>query len=385
MYVFRRNQALHLKKAGFRVTALCAPGPWLEKFRQATGIESYAFPIRRNISPMQDIRALWAIYRLCKKLAPLVVVTHTPKAGLLATIGARFARIPIRFYTVNGLPMLTRSGITRRVLMAVEKLACANATHIYTVSPSLRAYLAENRLCDPAKVRVLGRGGSHGVNLQEFDPARYNDDDRRTFRRRIGVGESACVIGYFGRLSKDKGVDILLSAWRSIREECTNTELLICGAVDETDPISPDVIEAFRGDDRVHWVGLVMDGIAQYYAITDVCVLPSYREGLPNCVLEASAMKCAVVATRIPGCIECVVEGNTGVLTSPGNAADLEAALRMLVENRNLRNRLGTNARALVQEHFSEERLSQMLIAEINQCLNAVNEVRYVPQQFGSA
>jgi glycosyltransferase involved in cell wall biosynthesis len=117
--------------------------------------------------------------------------------------------------------------------------------------------------------------------------------------------------------------------------------------------------------------GEIRGNMALIHAAADICVLPSYREGLPNVVLEAQAMRVPVVATRIPGTIDAIQDGVTGSLVAPRDSMDLAKGLRALIQDSAVRSRMGFAGREFVRNHFEEQRLSELLADEYRSLLAA--------------
>jgi len=363
LWAFFVTQARQLRAAGFAIEAVSAPGDKLEEFRRLTGVPAHGVRFERRMHPLADLRALWSLWNLLRWRRPAIVHTHTPKAGLIGMIAAALLKIPVRIYTVNGLVLETRLGLARWVLVTTERLACRLATQVLCVSPSLARRMSELELCPPAKLRVLGSGASHGVDLAQFDPSAPWADGGRV-RRRYGIPPDALVVGFAGRIVRDKGIEELAAAWINLREEFTSLHLLLCGVFESNDAIRTDTRALLSSDDRVHLTGGMISDMPSAYAAMDVVVLPSWREGLPNVALEAAAMKLPIVATRATGCVDAVADGVTGLLTTPGDAGELAQAIRALLEDPDRRQRMGEAGRRFVGERFSEREVTARLAAE---------------------
>jgi glycosyltransferase involved in cell wall biosynthesis len=207
-------------------------------------------------------------------------------------------------------------------------------------------------ICEAQKLTVFGQGSINGVDgIGGFCPAKH---DRPQRRQLLGLGEGYLVIGFVGRLARDKGISELLSAWLTIREEFPNAYLAIAGSADERDPAPSEAIARLRADDRVRLLGWRKNTI-DVYASLDIIVLPTYREGLPTVILEAAAMLVPAVASRCVGCVDAVVDGVTGLLVPPGDPVALADAIRTYLGNPDLRHQHGVNARARVLTDFRPE------------------------------
>jgi glycosyltransferase involved in cell wall biosynthesis len=368
---FFQAQIRFLVSEGFDVHTISSPGEELDECRRNGSVPIHEIAMQRRISPFADVLALLRLSWKLRRLRPAIVHTHTPKAGLLGMIAASMARVPIRIYTINGLRFSTCSGLRRAVLTAADKISCSLATDVLCVSDSLRQEAVALGVCPAFKARTLGHGASHGVDTNTFDPDQRNSVDRRRIRSRYGLPQDAVVLSYIGRIVRDKGIVELSAAWRVLREEFPNLWLFVCGTPESEDPLSPEVLRTLRDDPRVSFAGETVSDMPAVYAASDVCVLPSYREGLPNVALEAQAMRVPIVATHITGTVDAIRDGVTGFLVEPRDPAALVAALKLLIQDGPLRFRMGVAGRAFVSQHFLEHRVSELLAGDYRGLLAA--------------
>ncbi|MBL0219310.1 MAG: glycosyltransferase family 4 protein [Myxococcales bacterium] len=286
---------------------------------------------------------------------PVVVHAHTPKGGLLGMLAGWVARTPVRIYHMRGLPLETAAGWRRQLLRWTERTSCAAATHVLCVSSSLRAVAIAEHLCAPSKIEVLGSGSGQGVDATgKFDPERVSAETRLATRRKHGLPEDAVVLGFVGRLVRDKGIVELMGAWQLLRQRYPHLHLLLSGVLEERDALPVELVRALSDDPRIHLLGFDWD-TPPLYAAMDVVVLPTYREGFPNVPLEAAAMQRPVVATRVSGCVDAVVDGVTGLLVEPRDASELAAALARYIDDPALRAAHGQAGRARVLASFRRE------------------------------
>jgi glycosyltransferase involved in cell wall biosynthesis len=361
---FLRGQPGFLAARGMEVQALSSPGPELRAFGQVEGVPVHGVRMLRQISPLHDLGALLRIVRVIRRVRPHVVHAHTPKGGLLGMLGAAIAGVPVRVYHMRGLPMATATGGRRALLRAAERVSCALAHRVLCVSPSLREVALAEGLCAPEKIAVPGGGSGQGVDAAgRFDPARLPEGTRAAVRAGFGIPAEAPVVGFIGRIVRDKGVAELAEAWSRLRDAFPGARLLLVGPFEPQDPLPPGVEAALREDPRGVLAGEDWD-TPRLYAAMDVVVLPSYREGFPNVPLEAAAMELPVVATRVPGCVDAVADGETGTLVPARDAAGLESALRAYLADPSLRRAHGRAGRARVMREFRRELVWEALFAE---------------------
>jgi len=368
---FLRGQLARLRRRGFECWAVASPGPSLEAFARREGAAARGLQMTRRITPVGDLVALARCVRLLLRIRPDIVHGHTPKGGLVAMIGAFLTRVPVRIYTVHGLPLETARGLRRVLLRGTERLSCLLAHRVQAVSPSLLRRIVDEGLCAAGKVRVLGEGTINGVDAEgRFAPSPGLDRAGAELRRRLGIPPEAPVIGFVGRIVRDKGVADLVAAWRRLRFERPDVHVLVVGAFEPQDALPREVERVLRFDPWIHLTGPV-DSTPEFLAAMDVVALPSYREGFPQVPLEAAAMERPVVATRVTGCVDAIADGRTGTLVPPGDAEALAGALRRYLLDPELRRRHGREGRLRVLRHFRPERLWGEMEREYREALAA--------------
>ena len=351
-----QGHAAVMTGAGFEVHAVSSPGPLADAYSQDERVPVHPVPMARRIAPWSDLVSFVRLLRTLMRLRPSVVQAGTPKAAVLGTLAAYLLRVRVRIYYVHGLPMLTATGALRRILFAVERLTCRAATHIVCVSPSIRHELIAAGMCPPEKAVVLGHGSSNGVDVSVFDRSRFPADVVKAARANLGIPADALVIGFLGRIGREKGIEQLYEAWRVVREAFPTAYLLIVGPDEANDPVAPEILEALQGDARVRLTGPDWYP-APLYALMDVLCMPSHREGCPNVALEAAAMELPVVAFRVPGVVDAVESGTTGELVDPLSAAQIAAAISKYFRQPSLRQQHGRAGRRRIHEFFAREKV----------------------------
>lgn len=354
--VFFRGQVGFFRKLGLEIEMVCSPGPGLEEFARREQVVVHPLPMERRITPVADLVALARMVKLFRERKPDLVHAHTPKGGLLGVLAARAVGVPC-IYQLRGLRLATARGMMRRVLSVTERLACGLADEVISNSESLRREAIELGVVPPERIRVLGRGSSNGVDARgRFDPSRVPAQARRELRGRCGIPFEAPVVLFVGRVVRDKGIVELVEAWFLVRARFPEAHLIIVGPWESEDPVPESVRQAMRPEAGIHVVGPT-DDVAPWYAAADVVVLPTHREGFPNVLLEAAAMGLPVVATRVAGCVDCVLEERTGLFVPVASPGALATALGRYLQDPALRVRHGSAARAHVLETFDPVRL----------------------------
>ena len=361
---FVTGQVGYMKARGFEIVGLSSPGELLTRFAEREGVPVHAVEMPRRVTPWRDVLAVLKLVRLLRRIRPQIVHAHTPKGGLLGMLSAWIARTPVRIYHMHGLPFVTATGWTRRLLMWSERVSCRLAHQVLCVSSSARDVAVETGLCRADKVKVLLQGSVNGVDaVDRFNPANVPPSVRNRTRLKYGIPADATVLGFIGRIVRSKGLVDLAKAWGRLRADFPALHLLLVGPLEPQDPIPRDVEASLRKDSRVHLIGEEWDTPALYAAM-DVLVLPTYREGLPGVLLEAAAMQVPVVATNVTGCVDVVHDGVTGTLIPPYDSERLAAAIRRYLQDPELRRRHGAAARDRVLREFRPEEIWQAVYEE---------------------
>ena len=360
---FLRGHVAYLKARGFDVHAVSSPEPGLSEFGEREEVPVHGVFMHRGISPLRDLVSVFKLWCVLRKIRPQIVHAHTPKAGLLAMIAALLARVPIRIYHILGLRMMTTKGWKRRLLAATERIACRLAHQVFCVSGSVCAEAVSMGLCPDSKIGVPAGGSICGVDAYErFNPNEAADGAKR-LRCELGIPSDADVVGYIGRLARDKGLCELAQAWEAVNKSFASAHLLVVGPPEPNDPLPPQVLDAMGEDPRVHLAGWVEE-LTSVYGAMQMLVLASYREGLPQVLIEAAAMEVPVVATRIPGIVDAVEDGTTGTLVPVGDSAALADAIRAYLEDEELRLRHGRAGRQRVLARFCPQDIFEAVYKE---------------------
>ena len=346
-----RGRLRTLREAGFRVTLVSSPGELLTSTAAREGVEAIAIPMHREISPAADLLSLARLWWMLFRLKPEMTEFSTPKAGLLGSIAAMLCGVPARVYFLRGLKLETCTGLKHRILLAAERLASACSHAVLCNSDSLRTEALALGLAPAAKLHLLGDGSSNGVDVERFSPGPSD------LRYRLGLPQDAPVVGFVGRMTRDKGLPELVEAFDAILASKPDVHLLLVGWFDASeDVLGYDLRSRIMKHPRIHATGYVAD-TAPYYRAMDVMVLPTWREGFPNVVLEAAASGIPVITTLATGSRDAVVPEVTGLLIPPGYPAAIRESVLQLLDNPERRRRMGAAARSWVLGHYVNDRV----------------------------
>jgi glycosyltransferase involved in cell wall biosynthesis len=344
-----------LREAGFAVTLVASPGELLERTAQTEGVFAWPVAMRRRMAPIADLRSFVALCFMLWRVRPAITDFSTPKAGLLGNLAAWMMRVPTRVYTLRGLKLESSSGLKRGLLLWSERVAARCAHVVLCNSESLRAEAIALNVAPARKLRMLGEGSSNGVDTKRFSPA--SSAGESTVRRELGIPAGDIVLGFVGRLTRDKGVPELLVAFDEILREEPAVWLLLAGWFDQAeDALDRRWRERIAGHPRIRHVGYVADA-AEYYRAMDLFVLPTHREGFPNAVLEASASGLPVITTRSTGARDAVVAEVTGLLIPAGVPEAIVEASLELIRDGAKRRRMGAAGWAWAVERYSRTKV----------------------------
>lgn len=352
---FLGEQLSWFTKKGNKEYIVCSPSEELANFSKQYNFEYKPVEVLRKISISKDIKAVFATYKYIKDINADVVTGHTPKGGLIAMIGAWLARVPIRIYFRHGLVYETSTGLKRKLLVNIDRIASKLATKIVCVSPSVASRSLEDRLNPKTKQVVLSCGTCNGIDTDRFSKRAIINNDMAQLKERLGISDGDFVIGFAGRLVRDKGIIELVRAYQDIRRNHKNVRLMLVGMLEIRDALPEDVVKTIKEDKNIISTGYVnYSSIERFYALMDVYVLPSYREGFPTSVLEASSMEIPVITTRATGCCDSIIDGETGFFVGH-DAKELENAIIELYNNKILREKMGETGRWMVVDKFRQE------------------------------
>jgi glycosyltransferase involved in cell wall biosynthesis len=290
---------------------------------------------------------------------------------VLAAIAAWMAGVPVRLHTFTGQPWVHLRGPMRWFARRSDWLIGRLNTRCYADSASQRQFLVEQGIVPAQKLFVIGAGSLDGVNFRRFDPARFPDSDRAALKQTLGIPDNSPVLLFVGRITADKGIRELISAFCELKKAGSPAHLVLAGPFDADGGGIPRCdVENIQD---VHIAGYT-DRPEAYMAVADILCLPSYREGFGTVVIEAAAMGVPTVGTNIYGLMDSVVDGETGILVPPRDAAALKNALQSLLENTGMRLKMGQAAKDRAIKLFGADQMSEKVIEEYCHLLDDVTQ-----------
>ncbi len=353
-----------LAENNIAVTLVSSPGEELDFIARQYLMPFQPVRMSRSISPLQDIRSLFHLVRLFKLERFEIVHSSTPKAGLLGAVAGWLTRIPVRLHTYTGQAWVELHGLQRWLVRWSDKVVGFLNTYCYADSFSQRDFLVKEGIVKASKIAVLASGSISGVDLGRFDPELWRGIQASATRQELCIPDNALVILFVGRITRDKGIVELVSAFNSLEVFERKAELVLVGPFEpQRDPLPKSTINELMNHPRMHVIGFTRQP-EKYMGIADVFCLPSYREGFGSVVIEAAAMGVPAVVTSIVGLVDAVVQGETGLLVPPKDDQSLRNALFTILVNPELRDRMGTAARLRAQNLFDAALVNQVVTEE---------------------
>lgn len=364
----------------YKVTAISGPGKDLDEVAQREGVPVYPIEIERQISPVKDLVSLYRLYRYFKKEKPEIVHSITPKAGLLSMVAAKMAGVPVRMHTFTGLIFPSKEGHFQTLLIWMDRIICKAATHIYPEGKGVMEDLKRFNITNKP-LKIIANGNVNGVDPQYFSRTQVSLSERSKLKKELGFYDDDFIFVFVGRLVSDKGINELVAAVseliklpsdkseagvNSIQQPSAGRriKLLLVGPREGERDMLPDAtLDAIESHPCIVPVGFRSD-VRPYFAIADVFVLPSYREGFPNAVLQAGAMELPSIVSDINGCNEIISDGVNGVIVPARNVAALKNAMVELMTDQPYYACLKEACRPHIEKKYAQETVWEATLAE---------------------
>jgi len=336
------------------VIAISSPGKELMDIKNNECVRTIPLYMTRKITPIKDIISLVKMIRILKKERPDIIHSHTPKAGIISMLASIICKIPHRLHTVAGLPLMEATGFKRKVLFFVEWLTYRCATKVYPNSHGLKKFILENFSIFDNKISVIGSGSSNGIDTDYFDRTKEVNKFAFNYKKKFSLNKVFSFI-FIGRIVKDKGIEELLIAFNRLNKKYNNIRLLILGWEErDLDPISNSAKKILLLNKNIINVGFKID-VRPFLAASNCLVLPSYREGFPNVVLQACSMQIPSIVSNINGCNEIIHDKVNGLLVQPKNIESLYLAMKKIYLDKKLFKSLSCSLRENVVKNYKSE------------------------------
>ncbi|RYY71915.1 MAG: glycosyltransferase family 1 protein [Chitinophagaceae bacterium] len=365
------GQMNFMEQNGFEVVMISAEGPELADVLKNEKCRHIVVPMTRQITPWQDLKCLFQLVKIIRREKPAIVHSHTPKAGLLGMLASRIAGVPVRIHTVAGLPLMVETGFKLRLLKFIEKLTYAAANHVWPNGASMEKFILDEKLCPPEKVKIIGKGSSNGVNTQKFNPEILNPEIVERIKQTIGYNSRYHYLLFTGRLVLDKGIIELVTVFEAIQKDNPNLRLVLTGNFERSlDPLPPHIENAILHNPAIIHVAWT-DHVEYYMALANFFVFPSYREGFPNVLLQASLMRLPILCSDIPGNIDIVSHRKTGLLFKNQQVVSLQEELSWAIAHPAAMKSMAEDQYHFISNNFPREVVWKAMLQEYNNLLKA--------------
>ncbi|WP_033958606.1 glycosyltransferase family 4 protein [Psychroserpens jangbogonensis] len=349
-----RGQSLFMSKY-YEVIGVSGAGDALNEVNQNEGIRTHVVEMTRTITPFKDLKAVYQLYNFFKAEKPFIVHTHTPKAGTVGMLAAKLAGVPHRLHTIAGLPLLEATGNKRKLLNVVEKFTYRCATGILPNSFGLEQIILDYKFTKPNKLKVIGNGSSNGINTEHYDTDLVTEDVKAILKTELNISKEDVVFIFIGRIVRDKGINELVAGFNSLTEKNNNCKLILVGPRENhLDPLLPETETLIKANKQILAVGMQKD-IRPYVAISNVLTFPSYREGFPNVVLQASCMGLPCIVGNINGCNEIIENNMNGLIIPVKDAKAIEDAMQFMIDFPKKRQAMIAHTRTRIIERYKQE------------------------------
>jgi len=365
--ILLKGQHKFMSENGFEVIGVSTPGVALNDVNTNENIRVIGLSMSRKITPIKDVLSVYYLYKILKKEKPLLVHSHTPKAGIVSMLAAKLANVPIRMHTVAGLPLMEAKGSKRILLNFVEKVTYACATNVFPNSKGLFQFIVNEELVSSKKLKLIANGSSNGIDTSFFDSENISVVQKEELRTKLNIHNTDFVFVFVGRLVGDKGINELIEAFSRIN--VCNVKLLLVGEFEnDLDPLLIKTINEIEKNPNIISVGFQSD-VRPYFGISNCLVFPSYREGFPNVVMQAGAMGLPSIVSDINGCNEIIEEGINGTIIPSKDIEALFCSMQKIINDKMWRNQLACNARDKIVSHYEQQVVWEAILNEYKSLL----------------
>lgn len=352
------NDQLRMVNEHYEVVAVSSPGKEMQVLREREGIRTIEVPMERRISPIKDFISLIRMIRVFIKERPYMVHSMTPKAGLISMLAGWITRVPVRMHTFTGLVFPTATGWKQRLLMCTDRLTCACATHVNPEGAGVKRDLMTYGITKKP-LQIIGNGSICGVDMTYFDRTEAVRKQAAAYRE-----EGCFTFCFVGRIVRDKGINELVSAFVRLHEKYPQARLLLVGRFEKKlDPVLPETEKAIQEYPAIRFMGFQPD-VRPFLVASDALVLPSYREGFPNVVLQAGAMGLPSIVTDINGSNEIILPNENGVIIPSKDEEALYRAMENFLLHPEEVQRMAEKARSMIASRYDRKVMWEALLKE---------------------
>lgn len=364
------GQMKFMKENGFDVLMISADGAERNDIIESEGCPHTIVEMTRKITPFKDFICLLQLIKFFRKELPDIVHTHTPKAGLLGMIAAKFCRVKIRIHTVAGLPLMVEKGFKYQLLKLIEKITYGCATNVWPNSNSLVQFIQQKKLSAAKKLFIIGKGSTNGINLNRFKKEVLDVKILEQVKASLNYQEKCIYLLYIGRLVKDKGIPELINAFVQLQNNYLNLKLVLVGQFEnDLDPLPESALHQIKNNGDIKHIEWT-DYVEYYMAAANYFVFPSHREGLPNVLLQAGAMQLPIICSKIDGNVDIVLHHQTGLLFEKGNEQQIQQQIVFALDNKEAMQKMATILHQTIQTNYRRENIWQNILEQYKMLLS---------------
>ena len=355
------GQLAFYKSQGYQTFLLAPYSERSSLFCKNEGCEHLIIDIEREISPLKDLKTLWKIYKIFKKVKPDIVNLGTPKVSLLGMMAAFAVGVPKRIYTCRGFRFEHETGSKRKVLIAMEKITSLFAHKVICISNSVEDLGLKHRIFKKNKSIVINKGSSNGVNLSLFNPNEANFITVKNELQQKYNLKDKFVFGFLGRIVDRKGINELFEVFCEMYQTNKNMILFLVGPFEISQIKDKSLIEKIENHPGIINYGRVkQEEVPGFILAMNVFVLPAWWEGFGNVLVQAAAMGIPVISTTGTGTVDAVSDGFNGILIPVKDKKKLKEAMVKLNHETILRQQFGENGKSWAK-NFAREIIWQEL------------------------
>lgn len=369
--VLLRGQLKYLNQF-FEIIAVSGYDTHLETVRDREGVRIFNIPFKRNISILNDLLSLIKLYIFFLREKPQVVHSITPKAGLISMLAAKLASVPIRMHTFTGLIFPSRAGIFKQILIFCDKIICWAATDIYPEGEGVKRDLISFQITNKP-LNIIAYGNVNGIDTSYFSPENFTDEDELHFKGKLSIKDDDFVFIFVGRITREKGINELVEAFEEICLNSNNVKLILVGPEEfENDLLEEHVLNLINTNINIVKVGFQLD-VRPYYCISDCLVLPSYREGFPNVLLQAGAMGLPSIVTDVNGSNEIIKNDFNGTIVPIKDKSALFESMQKMIIDNTYKSKLSAQSRGIIISRYEQSHVLHSLLQEYLRTLKKNN------------
>lgn len=352
----------------YEMHLICSDGANLEGLVQKHNIKSKVVQINRSITPWQDFKSLIAICKYIRKNKIDVIICHQEKGNLLGQTAGFLMRVPVRIILSHGILYETMTGIKRELIRLQDKMVSRMSTNVICVSYFVKEKRIKDGVDKPEKSIVLGHGSCNGIDtVNKFNPNLISIEETNRLREKYEINKDDFIIGFCGRLVKDKGIVEMIQAFIELKNKHPERviKLFVVGGLEQRDALPQEIVSFILSSKDVVFSGSVPYAeIQKFYTLMNVLVLPSHRDGLGLAPLEAQAMSVPAIVSKHTGCRETIVEHETGEYVDLIPESVCEKMEIFL--DKEYAKKIGAKGRCFVEKFFDVSIVNENLVKYLN-------------------